>query len=286
MTSPCDAVLTSSPTITLTPNCAAFAAASSAPEISLWSVTAIAPSPCSRAVASSTSTGVAQSWEWSVCMCRSTSIRGRAASRLRTAALPRPSWRRADQPAVDVLESRRRGAPRTASCAAARRRRAAAARSGASAISRCSCAAHVSHVARREQQAVVAFAGDLLVDGEARRQRHGAGGDRPQHQRRRRRHAVGRRHADVGVGQQLGLGDVVEEQDAVAQLVRAAASSPTARARDCTNASQSAPWSSRRSARRNTPQRGALLLLDEGDPHGRAVALARPTTSAPGVMTR
>ena len=46
----------------------------SAPEISLWSVTAIAPRPTSRAVASSTSTGVAQSLEWSVCMCRSTSM--------------------------------------------------------------------------------------------------------------------------------------------------------------------------------------------------------------------
>ena len=43
----------------------------------MWSVTAIAPSPCSRAVASSTSTGVSQSPEWSVCMCRSTSISGR-----------------------------------------------------------------------------------------------------------------------------------------------------------------------------------------------------------------
>src|SRR5829696_883099 len=73
ITSPCVAVLTSSATITLTPYSSAFARASRAPETSLWSVTAIAPRPCRRAVASSTSTGVAQSLEWSVCMCRSTS---------------------------------------------------------------------------------------------------------------------------------------------------------------------------------------------------------------------
>ncbi len=59
ITSPCSAVLTSSATITLIPS--ALAWASSAPEISLWSVIAIAPSPRARASASSTSTGVAQS---------------------------------------------------------------------------------------------------------------------------------------------------------------------------------------------------------------------------------
>ena len=51
ITSPWSAVLTSSATITLTPYSAALARASSAPEISLWSVTAIAPRPSSRAVA-------------------------------------------------------------------------------------------------------------------------------------------------------------------------------------------------------------------------------------------
>ena len=95
MTSPCDAVLTSSPTITLTPYSPARARAASAPEISLWSVTAIAPRPASRAVASSTSTGVAQSLEWSVCMCRSTSISGREASRARSGASDRGGCRRA-----------------------------------------------------------------------------------------------------------------------------------------------------------------------------------------------
>ncbi len=61
ITSPCEPVMTSSPTMTLTPF--AFSAASSAPEISLCSVTAIAPRPFARACASNTSTGVAQSYE-------------------------------------------------------------------------------------------------------------------------------------------------------------------------------------------------------------------------------
>jgi hypothetical protein len=61
----------------------------------LWSVTAIAPSPASRAVASSTSTGVAQSLEWSVCMCRSTSISLRSAIRAAITGLPSAECRRA-----------------------------------------------------------------------------------------------------------------------------------------------------------------------------------------------
>src|SRR5438445_465050 len=60
ITSPWPAVLTSSPTITLTPASAACARASRAPEISLWSVIAIAPRPCVWALASSTSTRMAQ----------------------------------------------------------------------------------------------------------------------------------------------------------------------------------------------------------------------------------
>ena len=70
ITSPWSAVFTSSATITLIPF--ARLAASSAPEISLWSVIAIAPSPAAFADSSRTSTGVAQSCEWSVCMWRST----------------------------------------------------------------------------------------------------------------------------------------------------------------------------------------------------------------------
>ena len=84
ITSPCSAVLTSSPMMILKSSIpSATSAAAKAPETSLWSVTAIAPKPRSRAVSISTSTGVAQSEEWSVCMWRSTSISGRSFSRLR-----------------------------------------------------------------------------------------------------------------------------------------------------------------------------------------------------------
>ncbi len=92
ITSPWSAVFTSSATITLIPF--ARSRASSAPEISLWSVMAIAPSPTFFAVSSSMSTGVAQSGEWSVCMWRSTCTNPRDPRCLRTAGLPSPSWRR------------------------------------------------------------------------------------------------------------------------------------------------------------------------------------------------
>ena len=95
ITSPWSAVLTSSATITLTPYSAAIARAACAPETSLWSVTAIAPRPCVARGSSSTSTGVAQSCEWSVCMCRSTSISSARPSRCRTAGVAGAPWRRA-----------------------------------------------------------------------------------------------------------------------------------------------------------------------------------------------
>ncbi len=112
ITSPWEAVLTSSPTTTLTPAAAASSRASSAPETSLWSVTAIAPSPCSRAVASSTSTGVAQSGEWSVCMCRSTSITGLPARRRRSTGSPLGVAPARGELAVELLQLVRHVAPR------------------------------------------------------------------------------------------------------------------------------------------------------------------------------
>ena len=93
ITSPWSAVFTSSATITLIPF--ARSRASSAPEISLWSVIAIAPRPTRFAVSSSVSTGVAQSGEWSVCMWRSTCTNSRDSSRLRSWGRPSGSWRRA-----------------------------------------------------------------------------------------------------------------------------------------------------------------------------------------------
>ena len=94
ITSPSWAVFTSSATITLIPPMrAAISCASRAPEISLWSVIAIAPSPCSLAVSSRSSAGVAQSGEWSVCMCRSQWMYSRLLQAPADLRVPAPSWR-------------------------------------------------------------------------------------------------------------------------------------------------------------------------------------------------
>ena len=157
ITSPWSAVFTSSATITLMP--LARSRASSAPEISLWSVTAIAPRPTLLAVSSSVSTGVAQSGEWSVCMCRSTWMKSRSASRRRSCGLPSvvvPARgdlaRRAPRTRRPRATSRAPGAP------SSMRARVAGRRSCGSRSSRSSWAASVTRVARLEQQAQLAVA--------------------------------------------------------------------------------------------------------------------------------
>ena len=60
----------------------ASSTASSAPEKTLWSVTAIAPSPIRSAWSRRSATGTAQSCECSVCMWRSARIIGRSAERV------------------------------------------------------------------------------------------------------------------------------------------------------------------------------------------------------------
>ncbi len=76
----------------------------------MWSVTAIAPSPASLAAASSTSTGVSQSPEWSVCMCRSTSISGRRCRRRRSVRVAARVVPSRGQLLVDPLDLLRVGA--------------------------------------------------------------------------------------------------------------------------------------------------------------------------------
>ena len=70
----------------------------------MWSVIAIAPRPRSRAVSSRTSTGVAQSGEWSVCMWRSTSISGRPAIRRADLGVAGRVVAAGEEPPVDRLE--------------------------------------------------------------------------------------------------------------------------------------------------------------------------------------
>ena len=162
ITSPSWAVLTSSATITLIPS--ARSCASSAPEISLWSVTAIAPRPRLLAVSSRTSTGVAQSGEWSVCMCRSQKMKPAPASRRAIAA-----WR----PAAGGGGRRpaRRSPPRWSATASqpsavapARQRRAKRRAAARSSISAGQLRREHVHVARLEQQAELAVAKRLFID--------------------------------------------------------------------------------------------------------------------------
>ena len=158
ITSPWSAVLTSSPTITFTPYCAAFSRASSAPEISLWSVTAIAPEA-----------DVARGREQHVDRRRAVVASGRCAcaGRRRSACAWRAargppargpaSWRSAASSRVDRLDlvgdarpasSLRAPAPRPRAACAARRR----------ATTRSSCSASTSTSPGSKQQAEVAVA--------------------------------------------------------------------------------------------------------------------------------
>ena len=261
ITSPWSAVFTSSATITLIPS--ARSRASSAPEISLWSVIAIAPRPTRLAVSSSVSTGVAQSGEWSVCMWRSTSTKSRSASRLRTlgAAVRRVAPR--GDLRVELLEAVRRRATSRAPGERAR---------SAPAYSPSSCRVgeqplelgrQRERVARLEQQAELAVAQRLLVlraaapppaprRRPARAARAAAPGPMPR----------GRRHGDLRAREVLRLGAVARpgEAHAVAQAPRqrdrrarwpgrAARSSPASRAsvgsrRSARRKSRSAPRSS------------------------------------------
>ena len=162
ITSPSSAVLTSSATITSIPSIsAATSRAASAPEISLWSVIAIAPRPRSRAVSSRTSTGVAQSGEWSVCMCRSQWIvrarREPASNRRLAGGVVAP---RGD-PRVDLLELVGDLAPAPPSAAEAAAQPPAQARLGDQPPE---LAGERDRVAGREQQPALAVAGQLLVD--------------------------------------------------------------------------------------------------------------------------
>ena len=265
MTSPWLAVMTSSPTITLMPYWAAFSRASRAPEISLWSVTAIAPRPTSRAVASSTSTGVAQSLEWSVCMCRSTSISLRLASRARTSGLRVRLVAQRGQALVDRLDVVGDLAPGElpAGVGAARARAARAAPS--SRTIRSSCSASTPDVAELEVQPEVALAQHLLVDRHARRERDGAGAERL-HEHAGRGDLAERGGDDhVGAGQRGVL--VVDDLDAVAQARAQRRHRAGLRVDDGLPRQLLGQLAQRA---QEQPQRAALLAVGEGDPHRRA----------------
>ena len=150
MTSPWPPVFTSSPGMTTSLRPRARSAASSAPPRTLWSVTAIAPSPSASAWSRSSSTSIEQSCDHVVCMCRSTTILSRssgggAAAAARAGATRSrrrpPSTRSASAPksraaaAATPSSARRAGTRRPPSGAPPPRRRApaAAARPGGAA---------------------------------------------------------------------------------------------------------------------------------------------------------
>ncbi len=80
MTSPWSSVLTSSPGMTTRSRVRASSTASSAPPKTLWSVTAMPPSPIASAWSSRSSVGIEQSCDHSVCRWRSSVIQSRSAS--------------------------------------------------------------------------------------------------------------------------------------------------------------------------------------------------------------
>ena len=78
MTSPWLSVLTSSPGITISSRLRASSTVSRAPPKTLWSVTAIAPSPSASAWSTSACGSIEQSCDQCVCMWRSTTIQSRS----------------------------------------------------------------------------------------------------------------------------------------------------------------------------------------------------------------
>ena len=150
MTSPWLSVLTSSPGITISFRCRAISTVSRAPAKTLWSVTAIAPSPSASACSTSAFGSIEQSCERCVCMWRSTTIQSRSPRGSPSGCVAFATGRR--RPAVvgvHVLEPPRelcrsrsaarrhgpsrpssRGAPRPRRAAPPRRPRAPAARRG------------------------------------------------------------------------------------------------------------------------------------------------------------
>ena len=231
-------------------------------------MTAIAPRPTSRAVASSTSTGVAQSLEWSVCMCRSTSIslclrdpradlglagRGRGAARRGARRSPRPG---------------RRPAPTRAPRAPRRRAATRPARRSSSRISRSSCSASTSTSPTWKCSAEVAVAQHLLVDRHARGERDRAGAERP-HEHAGRGHLAERgRDDDVG-GRERGV-LVVDDVHAVAQAGAQRRDGAGLRVDDRLPRQLLRQQPQRA---QEEPQRAALLAVGERDPQRRAVGL-------------
>ena len=263
------------------PISSATSRAASAPEISLWSVIAIAPRPRSRAVASSTSTGVAQSGEWSVCMWRSTWIvapprepargprgcrAGRGGGRTAAGRSPRPGRR-----------------PRPSRGPRPRPARASSPRRPGSAISRSSWPARVIGVAGREQQPALAVAGQLLVERQAARRP----GPSPDASALRTSPGAGRGPAggdadDVGARDQLLGRRLARARRRGPGRAAAARPGPRPPSGSQTAASQSSSSGRRRSARRKSRSAPRSSSRQKAIRTGRSSAPCRVGARLPG----
>ena len=292
MTSPWSAVLTSSPTITLTPYSAAFAARlERARDLVVVGHRDRAEALTSRAVASSTSTGVAQS-----CAVVGVHVqvdvdqlRRRCRRAARSAALPRA--RGGARPACGVERPRARR-PRALQRAARTRRRAQALAQVARRRSAArSCAASVSTSLGSKSSAGSPSLSTSLVDGQARRRpaRHRPPGadDEPGRRgdavggrdERRRRPPAPRRRASSAKRDRARAGRArsgVEEERPALRRARP----PSQRSAGSETAQRA----------QEEPQGAALLLLDEGDAHrapsSRSAARQRARRRARTIGTR
>ena len=292
ITSPWSAVLTSSPTITLMPYSAALARASSAPEISLWSVTAIAPE-------AALARGGEQHLDRRRAVVRVVGVHVQvdvdqlalgAAARAPRAARS-GSWRRAASSRVDRLDARRRRAPTTSSRRAARRARAAARAAPASRDQPLELGGEHVDVAGLEQQPELAVA--------AAPPRRPAGARRPARRpapsartssagRGRAARARRRRRTSACASTSSSVASVGDARRTRSRSARCAAR----RRRGAGRASRRSPPSrasvgSRRSARRNSRSAARSSSVDERDPQR---AARRPRAAhrrvAPGRSSR
>ena len=203
-------------------------------------------------------------------------MRGRAAQLGGQAPVARDRVAAGDDAGVDVLEVVGDARPRQPARERARRRPRSRSRSARVGDEPLELGGQRLDVARLEQQAVGALAERLLVDGQARRERDGAGVDRAQQQAGRGRRAVGGGDEDVAAGQQLGLAELAGRRVAHARLEVGAQRRAARRA---------ARGDDRRLPRRRRvqaaqraqeqPQRGALLVVDEAEAHAAARGAAR-----------
>ena len=241
------------------------------------------------AVSSSVSTGVAQSGEWSVCMCRSTWTKSRSAEPL--ADLAGSRWRRAGA-RRSRRRAPRRGRPRATTRARGARRSIALGelgrRSAGSREQALELGGERERVARLEQQAELAVAQRLLVLRQARHHGHRAAGQRAQHELGRGRRARPRPPRRSGAREVLGLRPVAGPGERTrSRRRRGSVTAPAPRPGRAARSSRASRGrvGSRRSARRKSRSAPRSSSAEKTISGGPAVGRGRARRSAPGWIT-